>query len=227
MHHDISGKLSDYFDDELTLDERRTVEAHLQACDECSATLASMRRIVHAAAALRDEEPPRDLWPGIANRIGVESRPGSSRRFRRFAFTIPQLAAAGLALAVLSGWLAIRALSPGDRTPAIAGNTATPASAPASGDASAALITFNDEQYDAAIRDLQQALEHGRSRLDPDTIAAVQQDLRVIDAAVDDARRALAADPSNRYLSGYVMQTQQRKLDVLRRVTALARPDSM
>jgi hypothetical protein len=227
MHDDVSAKLSDYLDDELTLDERRAVEAHLQQCDECATTVTAMRRIVHAAASLGDEEPPRDLWPGIAGRIGAAPRLAGSRTVRRFAFTVPQLAAAGVALAAVSAWLAIRALTPGGAAPAVPGSPASPAGVAANADASAALITLHDDQYDAAIRDLQQAVEHGRSRLDPDTIAAVEQDLRVIDAAVDDARRALAADPSNGYLSGYVMQTQQRKLDMLRKVAAIAQPGSM
>jgi hypothetical protein len=87
-------------------------------------------------------------------------------------------------------------------------------------------VTLTDEQYDAAIRDLQQAIEGRRSRLDPDTVAAVERNLRLIDQAVDDARRALAADPSSGYLSGYVVQTRQRKLELLRQAAVLTQADA-
>jgi hypothetical protein len=82
-------------------------------------------------------------------------------------------------------------------------------------------VSLEDPQYDAAVDELQQALERGRSKLDPTTIAAVEQDLKIIDAAVADARRALEADPSNGYLSGYFVETRQRKLTLLRQAAAL------
>src|SRR6185369_6990522 len=87
-----------------------------------------------------------------------------------------------------------------------------------SADGSLTPVAFDEQQYDAAIRELQEAIERGRSRLDPETVAAVERNLRLIDQAVDDARRALAADPSSGYLSGYMVQTRQRKLELLRQV---------
>jgi hypothetical protein len=225
MHEDISEKLSDYLDDELTAPERQAVEAHLRECHECAATLADLRRIAGSAAALRDTPPSRDLWPAIAGRIASESRAAAPAPRRRFVFTMPQLAAASLLLAALSGWLAVRVMSPSRRVaPAVATGSGQPADS--TGGAAVTPVAFDDQQYDTAIRELQDAIDRGRSRLDPETVAAVERNLRLIDQAVDDARRALAADPSSGYLSGYMVQTRQRKLELMRQVAVLTQADA-
>jgi len=91
---------------------------------------------------------------------------------------------------------------------------------PDSGDLAFA-VSFDDRQYDAAVVDLERALQNGRGRLDPATVNVVEDNLTIIDQAVDDARRALAQDPANGYLSGYLVETQRRKLDLLRHAASL------
>src|SRR5262245_17961126 len=81
---------------------------------------------------------------------------------------------------------------------------------------------FDDTEYDAAVADLQRALKSGRGQLEPATVQVVEQNLAIIDQAVEDARRALAEDPSNADLSGYLLDTRRRKLDLLRHAAALA-----
>jgi putative zinc finger protein len=224
MHQEMSDKLSDYLDDELTPPERQAVEAHLQECSECAATLADLRRIAGTAAGLGDTPPAGDLWPAIAARIASGPRAAAPPPRRRFTFTVPQFAAAAVLLAALSGWLAVRVLSPvAERGPAV---TAGGAPAHDGGGALGTPVAFDEQQYDTAIRELQQAIDRGRGRLDPETVAAVERNLRLIDEAVDDARRALAADPSSGFLSGYMVQTRQRKLELLRQVAALTQADA-
>jgi len=82
-----------------------------------------------------------------------------------------------------------------------------------------------DAQYDSAVADLQQALRQGRNHLDPATIAIVEQNIQTIDQAIAQAREALAADPANSYLTGHLVEARRRKLDLLRRATALTDMD--
>jgi hypothetical protein len=77
--------------------------------------------------------------------------------------------------------------------------------------------------YDAAIRKLEAELFAGRERLDSTTVRVVEEKLRLIDQAILEAERALTADPVNGYLHGHLTQTRMRKLDLLRRATALTR----
>lgn len=82
---------------------------------------------------------------------------------------------------------------------------------------------FGVGRYDAAIAELQTSLDQRRSTLDSSTVRIVQQNLAIIDKAIADARTALAADPSSRYLNTYLASTMRRKVDFLRRVNSLTR----
>ena len=65
-------------------------------------------------------------------------------------------------------------------------------------------------------------LEDGRSRLDPETIRILEDNLRTIDQAIEQSRKALRADPANVYLNNHFAASRNRKLALLRRASALA-----
>src|SRR5918997_3813637 len=105
-------RLSEYLDDELAPGERAAIESHLETCCDCSAVLSDLRRVVDRARHLDDRPPRRDLWPGIAQRIGAT--PARPRVIgRRWSFSVPQLAAAAVALMTLSGGTVWLIQSPG------------------------------------------------------------------------------------------------------------------
>ena len=216
-----TDRLSEYLDDELPPRERAQLESHLDGCAECAATLAELRRVVARAHALESTGPAADLWPGIAARIGAapaERRTGG-RADGRFTFSLPQLLAAGIALMVLSGgsvWL----LHPGSAaTPVASVSTQPPADTglgtPVSWQRRAA------PRYDAAVADLERVLAEGRGRLDTTTVRVLEQNLRVIDQAIEQARRAVAADSANAYLNSHLAETMRQKLDLLRQAASL------
>jgi hypothetical protein len=115
----------------------------------------------------------------------------------------------------------------GDRPAGARGEPGAPESRSPSGalprsDASARLVAYPaDPAYDAAVADLQGVLEEGRDRLDPRTVQVLEESLAAIDAAIDDARRALAADPANARLNTYLAGTMQRKLQLLREASQI------
>jgi Putative zinc-finger len=213
-HDSYTDRLSDYLDDELSASERSHVDAHLRECGECRTTLADLRAVAARAARLTDAAPATDLWPGVATRIGGKPGVLPFRLARRITFTLPQLVAASLALMVLSGGVVWLARLGGDRTdfPRVVAEVA-PAVSPAN---------FADAHFDDAIADLQQTLDAGRAKLDPETVRVLEANLAAIDRAIDQCRRALAADPANAYLNGHLAEAKRRKLALLRRATALA-----
>lgn len=81
---------------------------------------------------------------------------------------------------------------------------------------------FSDPRYDATIAELQDILEHERSRLDPKTVQVVEKNLKIIDRAVSEARRAVAADPSSLYLREHLAQVMMQKMSLLRQATQIA-----
>ena len=211
-------RLSDYLDDELAPAERAVVEAHRGACRECSTALEELRAVVARAAALPARPPADDLWPGIESRL-TSARNGqvvafTPRSARRFSFTLPQLAAAGIALMVMSGG-GVWVLQHGGRAtsmPPVAATNERPAVV------AAALL---DPRYDEAIADLEHTLQAGRGGLDPATVRILEANLAAIDKAIAECREALDADPANVYLNSHLADARQRKLALLRRATAL------
>ncbi len=214
--HDIwTDRLSDYVDGELRRDERLAVDEHLAGCDACRQVLSELQAVAGRARSLADLPPAADLWPGIAAEIGASRQPRvlEMRPARRFSFTLPQLVAASLALMVLSGGLVWIARMGGERTdfPAIT----------ASDEPVVLPTTFADAHYDEAIADLQQTLDSQRAKLDPETERVLELNLAEIDGANDQCRRALEADPINRYLTDHLVAAKKRKLALLRRANAL------
>ena len=203
-----TDRLSEYIDDELTPAERTALESHLPACRECTATIADLRAVVGMAQHLPGRPPSADLWPGIEPRI---------TSLRRFSFTMPQLIAAGLALMLMSAggmWVLLHGGRATSMPPVAAVD-------PMNDPGRVVNAGLADRRYDEAIADLQQALESGRAQLDPTTIAILEANLKAIDAAIDQSRRALAEDQDNVYLNNHLADARQRKLALLRRATAL------
>lgn len=221
----FTDRLSEYLDGELSPVERAAVDAHLVSCPQCRSTLDALREVVSDAASLRDSPPMRELWSGIAARIAPGERPTARvlSPFRRaissrLSFTLPQLAAASLALMVLSGtlvWMAKSGDPRADFQP-ISAQSDSRADRPTIAPANSA-----DLRYDEAVADLERTFEAGRTRLDPRTVRVLEENLAAIDRAIEQCRQALATDPANVYLNTHLADARQRKLTLLRRATAL------
>jgi tetratricopeptide (TPR) repeat protein len=226
-HEQIIDQLSDYVDGELTPPRLAELERHIAGCGECRTIVAELRSVKERAVSLPNIPPRMDLWDGVADRLS-EARPASvtpirQRARRTFAFTMPQLAAAGIALMIMSGglvWLAERGDSRAD-FPAVSASLETVENVPSAPSGRAENASLVDTHYDGAVEDLEKILDDGRDRLDPETIRILEQNLETIDKAIDQSRRALEADPSNTYLNNHLAAARQRKLALLRRATAL------
>lgn len=231
MNDPWTDRLSEYLDEELAAGERDMLEAHLLQCSECASVLADLKRVAGRGRALTDREPAADLWPGIAARIGA-STPGAGvpaapgpRAGRRWTFTMPELAAAGLALMVASGgaaWL----LHPG--TPVSPGTSASlPAATVPAATLPGAVVpvpassSARSGGYDGAVSDLEAVLTEGRGRLDTATVRVLERNLAAIDSAIAQAQRAVAADSANAYLNSHLAATRRQKLELLRQAASL------
>ena len=216
MTDNWTARLSEYLDETLAPTERQALAAHLTGCAECTATLAELRRVVARAESLEDRPPRADLWPAIAQRIGASAAvvPIETRR-RRFSFTVPQLLAAGIALAVISSggaWLALRGRSP--TGPVVVAGTAAPP----------VWLSAMKPNYDRTVAELQGALDESQrsGRLDSATVRVLERSLATIDTAIAQASRALAQDPGNLYLNQHLAETMRRKLNLLRQASGIS-----
>jgi anti-sigma factor RsiW len=211
-----TGRLSEYLDEELSVPEQRALEAHLEECAGCRKALEELRLVTNRAAALQDRPPAENLWSGIAQRIGTEQPERRRGARRRVSFSLPQLAAAGLALILIGAGGAWVALSPGVR-----GATVVAEQGALPGDGALAVAVARQD-YDAAVAQLQEIIYERRAELDSVTVRVIEENLAAIDRAIDEARDALAADPANGYLSQHLAATMRRKVDLLRRAATTA-----
>jgi hypothetical protein len=229
MNAHPTDRLSEYIDDELGALERAGIEAHLASCAECARLVDDLRAVVSAAMSVGEEPPTWDLWPGIARRLEVRA-PGprvvpieSRRAPRRISFSVPQLAAASVAVALVSAasvWLAVRDGGTTFGPSSAAGPTGSVAPVTEVSDAGDALPAGVAE-YEAAIADLERLLDE--AGIDPETRKAIDENLAVIDQAIGQTRRALEEDPDDVYLNTHLASTMQRKVDVLQDAARLAR----
>ena len=234
MKRHWTDRLSEYLDGELPEETRDKLEGHLADCPECSAVLDQLRGVVDSAHGLEDRLPGRDLWPEIARGIGAEEGgrahvidfadrsgvhvPRPQGRKDGIRFTLPQLAAASLALALVSGSAAwfLRPL--------------TVSEVPVAQAASETLVhrasTLVPQvlRYTGELAALEQMLQERRDDISPSTLLVVERNLSVIDRAISDALQALEVDPENRYLEDHVTRAYERKVAYLRDATSLVIP---
>jgi len=197
---ELRTRADEYARGELDATESAAFEAHLATCSACeSVLLATVGAPPGIAGLPRSIEPAADLWPVI--RARVTRRRGASRRIAAPRWA---LAAAAVVLVAVSSGLTAMLLTSGG---------------------SPALVTRDiralEAQYSAVSQDLSGALEQARSRLSPETMATIERNLRIIDAALDETRQALARDPGNEALGQMVVAAWRQKVDLLRRATAI------
>jgi hypothetical protein len=224
-----TDRLSDYLEESLGIAERRALEAHLEECAECREVLDDLRAIVARAGSLPDRAPERDLWPEIEAALNrsesevidlsshLRTREPWSRR-RQLRMTVPQLAAAGLALAIFSGATSL-ALVPRMQS----GDAETAAIAPRG-----AVMTVSDRAGELApgyadeLRRLEDLLAEHRADLAPATVRILEKNLNIIDRSIEESLAALQEDPGSEFLRAHVDRAFRRKVEYLREASTIA-----
>lgn len=201
--HGVRDRLDDFADGLLEVREAEAVQIHLASCDACSTTLGEIRDLVALAGSLpRQIDPPHDLWPEILTTI--DSREG------RVSVRRSLLAAAAVALITVSSGVTTLVLrESGDAVDAV----------PAAG-IPGGLVAI-ETHFVSAVRELEVALWARRGSLSPQVMDVLERNLEILDAAIREARAALAGQPANRDLAEMLWSTYSVKLDLLQRATSL------
>ena len=224
--HIDEARLNDFFEGILSREDEAEVQEHLAACHECKATMQSLHGLTEALAELPVEaEPDRDLWPDITTRIGSVPQGASDVEVvpiegylpperRRRSFSLWQLAAAGVAMAIISAASVWYILGAGGVE-----SGPTVADLPTS----VRTVAFDAavSEYEAAVADLEAFLDRGREVLEPETVLVLEENLRIIDTAIEESKRALADDPASELLGRILTSNMRWKLALLRQATSL------
>jgi hypothetical protein len=96
-----------------------------------------------------------------------------------------------------------------------------------SDEAEPSMSPATETPHEEAISELRRALASNRDKLNPTTIRTLEANLAIIDLAIDQARRALAADSANTYVREHLAETMRRRVELLQRATTLASTSSL
>lgn len=216
MSHDRYAELlNDFVDGRLEPELQSETETHLGQCADCRREVEALRLLLADAGQLpRSIEPPRDLWPGVAQRLDAGSR-------RRRPFLRPRYAVAAIALlAVAFSLTQVRTKKARERTapPVVTQQPLT---------AGLASLTEqwrrSEATYEQAAAELQTALDAVREELDPATVARIETNLAIIDDAIRESRAALTEDPGNLEVLQLLAAVHEKKLDLLKQATRYQR----
>lgn len=193
---------------------------------------AEMRALLSSLP--RELPPERDLTDSIASRTwdsrerlpGGDSEPGRAAtpggmRFVRTWWSGQGLKLAAAAAAIILVTAAVTTAIVRDSMAPDTGAEATVVETSDTGGAMFAGYADVEMQYAAAIADLSSAVEAERDQLPPETVALIEENLRVIDEAIRESLAALRSSPQSLPLQQAVMTSYERKLDFLRQAAAV------
>jgi Xaa-Pro aminopeptidase len=174
----------------------------------------------------REIAPPEGAWNAIRAEIEkprIHSMPATLPHSQRFWQRPALLAAAGLLL-VAGSSLVTMTVDRNREVPGQAVATRNPAASNSdAGPSTFAEFASVENDYISSVNQLSAVLESERSTLSPGTVAKLRKSLEIIDAAILEARRALAADPANKAIVDMLNTSYNQKLDLLRRTTEMGR----
>jgi len=203
----MEERLNDSVDDLLSAAEQAEVDRHVAGCADCREVLSGLRSLREDAAALSPMlEPPRDLWPGIDAALVPRGRVLRPARWRMPSPRwVAALAAAAVVLAATAALLLV-----------------DPTSGPTTGD-EVSQVSWGDAEADyvVATRDLMEVLDARREELSPETLAVVDDNLRIINQAIHEVRDALENDPGHAGGEYLVASLYRKKVALLQQAVRL------
>jgi len=249
MTHDaFNDQLMVFLEGDLDDAARAAMDKHAQGCAECGALLADLRDIRVRASKLPELTPSRDLWAGIAERIEAPvvsiatatpatafpaaKRPLWQRRWVRSAAWAASLVGA-VSLGYFGAARRPQTVAQSDTVTAdslqlaITGDSSdvttdarSAAATPVSFAAQRAVATLASD-YDREITRLRKLVDERRNQMDPVTVAVIEKNLTVIDAAITESKKAIARDPASRFLIEALNASLESKVELLRIAAAL------
>jgi anti-sigma factor RsiW len=203
-------------DGDLGLEAEARISSHVTDCDACAAELEARRKLAARVAELPASiEPQRDLWLGIAARI--EERKVARATFGRSTRRL--LLAAAVVVAAVGSVLIAYTIGRQQAEPVVVRVDPTPGVVTVG--YGAASFGNAEIEYREARAELLAALDQRREELSPETLAVVEDNLRVIDSAILRISEAIAEDPHNPHLTTQLASAYRRQIDLLQRANRL------
>lgn len=216
-HDDMERWLNEYLDGSLSESERNRVAQCIEEEPTWSEEYGRLKNLRDRAGALpRTIAPPRDLWPEIEAKIRRAPAPEPRRRIWSF---MPQWAPAGIVLvaAVVIAILVRPTESPLPYAPTDGHGTA------ARTGALPAIVQALDHECFGAGKHLVASIHERISPIGGAATTSIQNDLEILESAIEETRTALEEDPGNTRVLRILTELYEQKLSLLHRAMQLTR----
>jgi len=231
---DLNEALVDLVDGRLDGAGQRSVERHLESCENCRALVEDLRSIRAAAFMLDRREPKAETWSKVQAAVAAEPAPtgrlldmslsrrslgGGGRAFGGTNWPVWLGAAAALILATMIGLLPLMS-----RPEPVHDDSAEAAAADGT-EATVESVTAEfeaaEKHYQKAIDDLQTLASKDTGELDPQVASVLQKNLTVIDQAISESRDALKAQPASASAQSGLFEGLRSKVALLQQTVEL------
>ena len=201
--------ISEYIDGDLGKDAALSLEKHLEACPDCRKLLSDFQQIKQKAKGLKKAGPSGEVWFRIQERIKEKTQgpvPGPRVRFLFFPARLRYAVSASLLFLVAVGAVVI-GLRIGNRGNDANGNNGQKYAL--------AKIQEAEEHYKLAIKALWEAVQAQQENFDPKIAETFRLNLELIDASLEDCRKAVANDPDDLESQYYLLAVYKKKAELL------------
>jgi anti-sigma factor RsiW len=210
--HEAQPRLSEFADGTLPDAERQQVDEHLATCAACRGLLQDLQRISRAAGSLGPIAPPDHVWLQVAGQTRLDrgqARAALPRAGRRAELGQWVGLAAALVLVTIGAYYFVR--TPPAPAPQTAGNV------PATGsvEAIAEELGLAAQHYERAIAELEALAQSNSDALDAEMAETLQQNIRTVNAAIEESRSALVQNPGSEPARESLFEALRRKVVVL------------
>ena len=196
--HLTESQINDLVDESLGQEELARALLHVADCAACRGEVEALRIMLHRIAQLPASiAPERDLRHDVW---------AQADRKTLWSWRYP-LAAAAVLLIAISSAITIFVTRAEDNAPVL--KTAQQPAQPID------LVSL-ERQYSTEVEELQNLLRQNRDALAPETVRILEENLRIIDEAIAEARAAIDRDPQSRMLGELLRSAYQRKVDLLK-----------
>jgi anti-sigma-K factor RskA len=218
--------LNELVDGELDAEQRQTIEAHVADCAICSDEVEALLDLQARAGALPKEiMPQRDLWNDLSRRLQPAGASGVIPIQRAVGRPRPRwqawaaVAAAASVLIALSSAVTMQLMTPEDAAVV----AATPELVVPEQRPQTALAAFEpmEREYLGTLAELEAELQQRRGSLSVQSVAVIEENLRIIDQAIIEIRQALSEDSTSVELPLLLSGVYRAKVDLLESVLRL------
>jgi hypothetical protein len=203
-HDPFLDQLNDYIDLELDSTTRLRVEHHLSGCAACRRALEELTKVRFAALSLESPAPPEEAW----SRIARARRSQASKRSHRDPLFGALALAASVVLAA-GAWL----LSRPDEPPVQSSQELV--------DMVTEELRAAESHYANAIGGLEQVIQANDGVLSPELTLVLNENLDLIESAIDESRTALATEPGSAVAQDSLLEALRRKVTLLQNTILL------